>query len=774
MPSETGDNLLKSRSYIGLVLAQFLAAFNDQAIHFVAIFYAGDLLVRYLRSNIIDEKAIVTIVTACYIAPFFFFSPLAGVLADKFSKRATIVVWKYAEIGITSLALVGFLLPHAAGWGWASPETLAVLGASLVIAAVFMMGTHSAFFIPAKYGIMPEILHTSVLSRGNGLLEGTSFTASILGTAFGGFCYAALKSRILDNGTLEPGREWIIGVCLLCLAIVGTLSARLIARIPAASPEMPLIWQPWIPLKASFRVLKGSRPLVLATIGIAFFTFMTLFLRQTLIFQGESARDYHEYYHRRKAERTVRQEAAAKQTAAKRAAEHAALDDASIGEPDAADKQSHKPADAAVAGGAAAGGAAEQNSADVNEGELDVVNVIPEASEAQRAELHIAMLAALVGLGVGIGCALAGLLSGDRIELGLVPIGAVLMMILTAALAWAIPAGHGQSEWPTRVFLLLVGAAAGLYIVPLYTVLQHRAPKESKGSLVAMSNFLNVSGGLVAIGVFYFLTYGLQSMFRLNLTREDAETSFATMTQYVHQLLVQLQIPRLLFLAGSLITLVMLLLLCWARPDFLLRTLSWFRVPGRRRLHAVGLSHVPSNGHIILATNCHGADQWLQVLSAIDRGARFVRRQDHSPGRGGDDPLLESLARRLGIMNALPSAATGRAWEKVVDWGAKTLETGNLVGLPLDVPQGQAEAEALLQELQSRVPSAILPVYCGAGSIGGAAGGGARGRAARGLAAWRPIVVVGKPLPIGAPPEEIRAAIRALGQQPLTSEPPLH
>ena len=146
MASEPSESLLKSRSYIGLLLSQFLAAFNDQAIHFVAVFYAGDMLVRYLKSSYIDEKGIVTIVPLCFIAPFFFFSPVAGILADKFSKRTTIVFWKYAEIGITGLALVGFLLPHAAHLGWASPQALAAIGASLVIAAVFMMGTHSAVF----------------------------------------------------------------------------------------------------------------------------------------------------------------------------------------------------------------------------------------------------------------------------------------------------------------------------------------------------------------------------------------------------------------------------------------------------------------------------------------------------------------------------------------------------------------------------------------------------------------------------------------------------
>src|SRR5262249_985040 len=88
---------LKSPRYIGVVVAQFLGCFNDQAIHFVAIFYATDMLIRYVGWNL-EVPGIVTTVTGCFLAPFFLFSPLAGILADKFSKRATIVAWKIAEV----------------------------------------------------------------------------------------------------------------------------------------------------------------------------------------------------------------------------------------------------------------------------------------------------------------------------------------------------------------------------------------------------------------------------------------------------------------------------------------------------------------------------------------------------------------------------------------------------------------------------------------------------------------------------------------------------
>jgi MFS family permease len=86
-PSET----LKNRSFIGLILSQFLAAFNDQATHIVAIFFASDMLVRYagvsIGSHYLAEKDVIMTVTACFIAPFLLFSPIAGPIADRYSKR---------------------------------------------------------------------------------------------------------------------------------------------------------------------------------------------------------------------------------------------------------------------------------------------------------------------------------------------------------------------------------------------------------------------------------------------------------------------------------------------------------------------------------------------------------------------------------------------------------------------------------------------------------------------------------------------------------------
>src|SRR5947209_16694828 len=96
-PSDT----LKSRTYIGLILAQFLAAFNDQTIHASSMFYA-------IHQGSLTEAQAISLMPILFFAPWAIFSTLAGYLADRFSKRNSLVFWKVAEIGITLIALAGF------------------------------------------------------------------------------------------------------------------------------------------------------------------------------------------------------------------------------------------------------------------------------------------------------------------------------------------------------------------------------------------------------------------------------------------------------------------------------------------------------------------------------------------------------------------------------------------------------------------------------------------------------------------------------------------
>ena len=96
--------------------------------------------------------------------------------------------------------------------------------------------------------------------------------------------------------------------------------------------------------------------------------------------------------------------------------------------------------------------------------------------------------------GIGIGSILAGRISGDRIELGIVAVGSTLMGVftfatgLTTSFAWAI------------MWLFGLGLAGGLFIVPLNAYLQDRADPAEKGRVLATNNFVNMLGVVLASG----------------------------------------------------------------------------------------------------------------------------------------------------------------------------------------------------------------------------------------------------------------------------------
>jgi MFS family permease len=379
-PSHVGG--LGSRTFIGLLVAQFFAAFNDQAIHAAAMFFA-------INKQLMTEKTAISLMPILFYSPWAIFCTVAGHLADKYPKRNALVIWKIAEVVITAVALVGFYL------GRNGADTF---GPVLVLGCVFLMGVHSAFFVPAKYGVMPEILPPHLLSKGNGLLESLSFLAVILGTVCGG---------VLSY--LFLGQEQYIGWVLFGLAVVGALASLMIRTMPAANPDRKLPLSVYGPIVHSVKTLLSTKPLRVAILGIAFFTFVVAFMRAAVYMLGES-----------------------------------------------------------------------QN--------------------PRWDELKTSVIVGTVALGIGLGSPLAGFLSGRRVDLRLTLLGAVGMITLLCVAAWQL------TNTPILVACIIgVGVFTGFYIVPLFTLLQHRAPKTSKGEMIATSNFINVVGAIASSALFWLV-----------------------------------------------------------------------------------------------------------------------------------------------------------------------------------------------------------------------------------------------------------------------------
>jgi acyl-[acyl-carrier-protein]-phospholipid O-acyltransferase/long-chain-fatty-acid--[acyl-carrier-protein] ligase len=106
------------------------------------------------------------------------------------------------------------------------------------------------------------------------------------------------------------------------------------------------------------------------------------------------------------------------------------------------------------------------------------------------------MLNVWLALGIGFGSVVAGYASRGHIEYRLVPIGALGLALST------VPMGmEGVTADTFRICMATLGFSAGLFIVPVVSVIQHRPSPESKGAVQGAVSSLSFLGIMAAAGV---------------------------------------------------------------------------------------------------------------------------------------------------------------------------------------------------------------------------------------------------------------------------------
>lgn len=127
------------------------------------------------------------------------------------------------------------------------------------------------------------------------------------------------------------------------------------------------------------------------------------------------------------------------------------------------------------------------------------LNIIPFAVESLHlSDIQGGYLFFLTALGIGSGALIAGKISGRIVELGLVPIGALGITICCLGLDLF---SHELSV--TVVLVTLLGVFGGIFEIPLDSYIQVTSPKQSRGQMVAASNFLSFIGVLGASALIY-------------------------------------------------------------------------------------------------------------------------------------------------------------------------------------------------------------------------------------------------------------------------------
>ncbi|HVN41531.1 MAG TPA: MFS transporter, partial [Steroidobacteraceae bacterium] len=237
--------LLGQRRFLPFFVTQLLGAGNDNVYKNALV-----ILVTYHAASFtrMQPALLTNLAAGLFILPFVLFSGVAGQLADRYDKARVLKIVKAAEVAIMAVASVGFV-------GQNLP---------LLLAALFLMGAHSTFFSPAKYGLLPQVLEEAELVGGNALLEMGTFVAILLGTLAAGVL-AANANDATDVGPLLA--------TLLGLAALGLCASLFMPRLPAVVPQLRIDWNPWTSSLENLRAAASSRVVFLSVLGNSWFWF---------------------------------------------------------------------------------------------------------------------------------------------------------------------------------------------------------------------------------------------------------------------------------------------------------------------------------------------------------------------------------------------------------------------------------------------------------------------------------------------------------------------
>ena len=613
--SESSPPRAPLRGFWSLFVTQFQGAFSDNVLKNLVVFLLVGMDMSLARKHELGE-----LVMALFALPFILFSMAGGFLADRRSKRTMTIVVKVFEVFVMLLALAGFVwmqrqlhLGIAASWKTCWP----------LLACVFLMGVHSAFFGPSKYGLLPELLPEKKLSWGNGLLELGTFVAIILG--FPAAAWMSIHFRA------EP---WLSAVILIGLALFGLVTSLGITRVPAADPGKKFQANFLGAILRQMRSWRGDRPLVLAVAGNIYFNFLGQLLFLNLFFYG-----------------------------------------------------------------------------------LEVLHLD---------EMGIGRLTMSLALGIGVGSAAAGYLSGGKIEYGLVPLGAFGMSVVSALLA--LPGGS-----VTRIMVLIaaLGFAGGFFIVPISALLQHRPDKDKKGEVLATANLLSFAGIFLASGAHYVLT------------------------QVAHLT------PGQIFLFGGVLTLAGAVYALFLLPDALLRFILWLLTRTIYRIRVEGRDNIPAKGGALFVCNHVSFVDALLLLASTDRQVRFMMYKGHY-----ELPHVKPFARILGVI-PISSEQRPREMIKSLQTASDAIRAGEVVCI---FAEGQITRIGHLlpfrrgfERIMKDVEAPIIPV--GLDGVWGSIFSFQKGRFLWKLPRRLPYPVTinyGRPLPHTATPFEVRSAVQEL------------
>lgn len=286
------------------------------------------------------------------------------------------------------------------------------------------------------------------------------------------------------------------------------------------------------------------------------------------------------------------------------------------------------------------------------------------------------MLLVVFSVGIGAGSLLCEVLSRRHVEIGLVPLGAIGMSLFAidlylATRGFAAPRQAGVAAFVAtpgalRVLadLLLLSLAAGLYSVPMYALIQLRAPASHRARIIAANNILNalfiIASSLLALAL----------------------------------LALGLSIPQVFLVTGVLNALVAWRIFMLV-PEYLLRFVAFVASRCVYRFALRGDEHLPAQGAAIVVCNHVSFVDAILLMAASPRPIRFV--MDH---RIFAVPLLGWLFRLAKAIPIAPEREAPEVYRAALEAADRVLADGELLGL---FPEGSITRDGELQPFKGGV-----------------------------------------------------------------------
>ena len=239
------------RSFWSLVAVQIQVLLNDNAAKLMLMTLGAAVASELFPGSAdLNAKTIKTTLAAIIILPFVLFSPTAGWISDRFSKRNVIVTTLWGQFAVMALILLA-LLGHNLGFS---------------IFGLFLLGVQCAIFSPAKQGIIKEIVTATKISAAVGVVEVTAIASMLVGGLAGGALFDLCRNLLDNPWHAAEATMAVLTVLALCSLIAG----HQIQPTPAHTVQpfrAALLWEHF----GQLRDVWAQQPIRLCVLGISYF-----------------------------------------------------------------------------------------------------------------------------------------------------------------------------------------------------------------------------------------------------------------------------------------------------------------------------------------------------------------------------------------------------------------------------------------------------------------------------------------------------------------------